>query len=135
MLTVVPAPTAEQPTPVLRDAQAIRFGQFSDLDALRLAKGDVTLYRSADGSLLLRFDNFAGTNAPDLGVYLSGNEAPKLATDLDVTGASRFPVGPLKGSKGNQQFNIPKDLQLARYKSVVIYSDSLQLVYAYATFK
>src|SRR5258708_21063116 len=47
MLTVVPAPTAEQPTPVLHDARPIRTGQFRDLDAVRQAKGDITMYRSA----------------------------------------------------------------------------------------
>jgi hypothetical protein len=135
MLTEVPAPTAEQPTPVLPDAQTIRTASFADLDAVRLAKGDVALYRSADGSLLLRFDNFVVTNAPGLEVYLSGNEAPKTGIELDIVGASRFPVGPLKGTRGNQQFSIPKDLQLARYKSVVIYSEPLQLVYGYATFR
>src|SRR5579885_2944979 len=59
MLTVVPAPTSLQPTPNLPDAQPIAKGKFDPpLDALRQSTGKVTLYRSADGSLLLRFDDF-----------------------------------------------------------------------------
>src|SRR5258707_14629284 len=34
MLTVVPAPTNEQPTPVLPDAQVILSGDFTELDAV-----------------------------------------------------------------------------------------------------
>ena len=135
MLTVVPAPTDEQATPVLPSAQVLRTGDFSDLDALRTASGKITLYRSADQSLLLRFDDFQVTNAPQLTVYLSASPQPQVSADLDGAGFSRFPVGALKGSKGNQQFTIPKELNLSRYKSVVIYSDALQLIYAYATFQ
>ncbi|MEP7288784.1 MAG: DM13 domain-containing protein [Chloroflexota bacterium] len=135
ILTVVPAPTSEQPTPVLPDAQVIRVGDFLNLDALRTAKGTVTLYRSADSSLLLRFDDFVAVNGPNLQVYLAGSTDPKVPADLDAGGVSRFPVGPLKGSQGNQQYSIPKELPIARYKSVVIYSDTLKLIYTYATFR
>ena len=135
MLTSVPAPTAEQATPSLPDAQSVRSGSFVGLDAVRVASGDVTLYRSTDGSLLLRFDKFSVTNGPQLRVYLSASDAPKVAADMDVGGFSKFPVAFLKGTKGNQQYTtIPKELNVARYKSVVIYSDALNLVYAYATF-
>ena len=135
MLTVVPAPTNEQPTPVLTDAQAIRTAQFANLDDLRQAAGNVVLYRSADGTLLLRLDDFSVTNAPQLTVYLTGSTQPLVPADLDGNGVSRFPVGLVKGTKGNQQFNIPKELNLAKYKSVVIFSDALQLIYAFAVFK
>src|ERR1700730_16715071 len=51
MLTVVPAPTNEQPTPVLPDAQVILSGDFIQIDAVHAAQGKVTLYRRADSSL------------------------------------------------------------------------------------
>ncbi len=132
MLTAVPAPTNEQPTPVLPDAQVIRSGEFTQLDALRTAQGTVTLYRSADGSLLLRFDDFTVTNGPDLTVYLCGLPAPKTKDDLGGGGVPEFKVGPLKGSVGNQQYAIPKELPIARYKSAVIYSESLAVIYSTA---
>src|SRR5262249_32024572 len=61
MQTIVPAPTAEQPTPVLPEASSVRSAEFSSLDAVRQSAGTATLYRSAGGSLLLRFDNFSVT--------------------------------------------------------------------------
>lgn len=133
MLTVVPAPTNEQPTPVLRDAQVILSGSFVDMDGWRQGKGSVKMYRSADGALLLRFDDFTATNGPDLEVLLCANPEPKLPTELDIEGASRFPVGPLKGTQGNQQFPIPRQLDLLKYKSVVLYSEQLKSIYSYAT--
>ncbi len=141
MLTVVPAPTAQQPTPVLPDAQVIAKGKFDPpLDAVRQARGKVTLYRSADGSLLLRFDDFDVTNAPQMVVYLVAAATPP--TDLKTaikkedfdTDVSHFEVGPLLGSHGNQQFDLPRELPITRYQSVVIYSESLRIVYAFATF-
>ncbi len=132
MLTAVPAPTNEQPTPVLPDAQIIASATFSELDAIHTAKGSVSLYRSANGDLLLRFDDFAVTNGPELKVYLCGVSEPKTSADLNSGGVSEYPVAPLKGSVGNQQYVIPRELSITRYKSVVIYSESLQTIYSYA---
>jgi hypothetical protein len=132
MLTMVPAPTEEQPTPALPDAQVIRTGQFIELDAVHQAKGKVSLYRSANGKLLLRFDDFGVTNGPGLHVYLSAATAPKTMDEINSGAASYFEVGPLKGSVGNQQYEVPEELRIANYRSVVIYSESLETVYSTA---
>jgi hypothetical protein len=134
MLTkVVPAPTSEQPTPVLPNAQIIRSGDFTEIDAVRTGKGSVKLYRSADGSLMLRLDDFSVTNGPDLAVYLSSAVAPKTRDELSSGGMPEFRVGPLKGNQGNQQYNIPKELKVANYRSVVIFSDALRVIYSSAS--
>jgi hypothetical protein len=90
------------------------------------------LFRSADDSLLLRFDNFNCINGPNLQVYLVANPAPLSVLDLDTANVSHFPVGPLKGNVGNQQYQIPKELSIQRYQSVVIFSETLNLIYAVA---
>lgn len=131
-LTAVPAPTADQPAPNLSDAQAFRRGQFKDLDALRTAKGTVTLYREASGRLLMRFEDFQVSHGLDVQVLLSANETPRLGADLSVPGVSAFIVGPLKGNVGNQNYEIPSELKLERYRSVVLYSEALTLIYAVA---
>jgi len=133
MQTIVPAPTAEQPTPALPDASAIRSAQFSSLDAVRQSAGTITLYRSADGSLLLRFDDFSVTNAPGLALYLVANPTPQTVDDLDSPNVPHFDVGALKGTLGNQQYVIPKQLPIQNYKSIVVFSEGLQLIYASAT--
>src|SRR5258708_19418715 len=96
MLTAIPAPTAEQPTPSLPDAVPVRSGEFVSLDAVRQATGTVTLYRSADGSLLLRFDNFLVTNGPQMAVYLVGTAAPLPKNHLHLPTVPHFATHPPK---------------------------------------
>ncbi len=130
LLTPAPVPTNQQP-PTPGNAEVLRTGTFAQLDALHRAEGDVTLFRLAGGNIVLRFENFKGTNAPDLAVYLSVMEAPRTKQDLSAEGPE-FRVGSLLGNSGNQQFNIPQQLRLDRYRSVVLYSEGLEAVYSTA---
>lgn len=132
LLVTVQAPTPTgAPTALAQDA--ILTGKFTEIDAVHKATGRVSLYRLIDQSIILRLeDNFSVTNAPTLTMYLSGNEKPATIADLQVQGASKFVVGELLGSSGDQQFTIPRQLPLEKYKSVVIVSESLDRVYSYA---
>ncbi len=132
MLTVVPAPTSDVPTPDSVQAQPIKSGDFLTIDPIHTASGHVTLYRLTDNSLLLRFDDFSVTNGPSLNVYLCAAESPLTAADL-ATGKLQLLVAPLKGSTGAQNYTrIPPELDLSRYKSVVIFSETLQAIYSSA---
>jgi hypothetical protein len=130
LLVTVPAPTGVPTAPAL---DAILVGRFGEIDAVHKATGRVLLYRLTDQSIILRLeDTFSVTNAPDLAVYLSGNEAPATVADLQTQVASPFKVGTLLGSSGDQQFSIPSQLRLDRYRSVVIVSEALNRIYAFA---
>jgi hypothetical protein len=129
--TIVPAPTSDYPTPDNASLQAVKIGQFVEIDAVHTATGRATIYRRSDNSLTLRFDDFAVTNGPGLVVILSTNSAPKTAAEVEA--GPFFRVGDLKGSKGNQNYDIPAELKLERYKSVVIFSEPLKTVYSFAT--
>jgi len=134
-LTVVPVPTAATQTPFPADAQIVMRAEFTAIDAVHNAEGRVRIYRQPDkGSLFMTFDNFKVTNAPGLQVYLSSNEAPKKPEELD--GAERYFVvsNTLMGTTGAQQFRLPSGLLVDRYRSVVLFSEPLQMVYGYATF-
>jgi hypothetical protein len=134
MLTPVPVPTQEQPGSIPRGAQVIVTTDFKKLDALRVAEGKVTMYRLIDDSILMRFSPFKVTNGPQLAVYLSASEDPRTVNDLGSI-VPEFLVGPLKGNTGDQDYIIPKELPLARYNSVVIFSEGLQMVYSSAPLK
>jgi hypothetical protein len=41
-------------------------------------------------------------------------------------------LGQLAGNTGNQHYEIPADTDLAQYRSVVIYSATLNMIYSYA---
>lgn len=132
MLTPVPVPTQDQPPSAPLNVDASLSGTFVVLDAVHGGEGEVNLFRLVDGTAILRFeDSFKVTNAPGLAVYLSGAEAPITRSDMG-SGAPEFLVGNLKGSFGSQQFNVPKELDLTRYKSVVLYSEIMGRIYSSA---
>lgn len=132
-LTVVPVPTVATQTPIPADAQVVLRGDFTQIDAVHKAEGRARVYRLPDGGLFITFDDFKVTNAPGLQVYLSSNDAPKKMDELD--GVARFFVVAtnLTGTAGSQQFRLPNQLQIERYRSVVLVSEPLQTVYSYAT--
>lgn len=84
--------------------------------------GTVRILELADGSRVLRLENFDTSNGPDLEVWLSDAaviEGPAgwfLADDGDYVS-----LGKLKGNKGDQNYVIPPELDLSRFSSVSIW--------------
>ncbi|GAB4203199.1 MAG: hypothetical protein OHK0022_27110 [Roseiflexaceae bacterium] len=119
-----PTPEATQaavPTPEARtEPVALRAGSFGSMnDGVHEGEGRATLYQLPDGARLLRLEDFKVTNGPDLRIYLSSDPSPRDADAL--TGGDSVEIAQLKGNIGNQNYNIPADLDLARFQSVVIY--------------
>jgi hypothetical protein len=138
MLTPQPAPTDTAPTPDLTDASAILSGDFVALDGLRIAKGKVTIYRTntggADGLLFMRFEGFSITPAPTLKLYLCDNSTPTILKGDKADCNLVYPLkDALKGTSGDQLYQIPAETPLKNYKSVVIYSEDLDTIYTYAS--
>lgn len=135
MLTVVPVPTESYPPPIPADAQIILEGEFAPVNVVQSATGKVLIYRLTDDSVLMRFENLQVMNAPGLVVFLSSNEAPTSVDELPGAAASEWLAGGLEGTQGDFQFEIPRELSLSPYRSVVIISDPLRLIYSVATLK
>jgi hypothetical protein len=82
-------------------------------------KGLAAIYALADGQRTLRLTEFATSNGPDVHVYLTaaevekGNDAIKTAGFVDL--------GSMKGNKGDQNYDIPADIDLSKYKNVTIW--------------
>lgn len=91
-------------------------GTFSSLE--HETTGTVKILRLADGRRLLRFEELETSNGPDLRVYLS--EIP-ASQDWDGYGERFVDLGALKGNVGSQNYAIPDDADLSRYKSAVIW--------------
>ena len=83
------------------------------------AKGDAEILELPDGKKILRFTNFEVSNGPDVVVYLS---SVNDANDNDSVKNSDFILlGQLKGNIGDQNYEIPGDLDLSNYNSAVIW--------------
>ena len=82
-------------------------------------KGRATVFQLADGKKTLRLTNFETSNGPDVHVYLV---AATDAKDNDsVTKAGFVDLGTLKGNIGDQNYELPANADLAKYRSVTIW--------------
>jgi hypothetical protein len=91
--------------------------------------GTSTIFRLEDSKLLLRIEDFTATNGPDLFVVLSSSVNP----DQDgVKNSTYIQLEALKGNIGNQNYELPADIELSQYKSVVIWCRTFNVVFGYA---
>ena len=81
-------------------------------------RGAAAVYELSDGRRVLRLERFATTNGPDLRVYLSAATSGDSDDDIAET---LLDLGPLKGNRGNQNYEIPAGTELADYGSAVIW--------------
>jgi hypothetical protein len=109
---------------------ALLTGVFRDGDSFHRGSGTATIYRLADGSHVLRLDEFEVTNGPDLHVYLSAHRDPE--DPRQATGDGYLDLGQLKGNVGAQNYVIPEGVDLAQFNSVVIYCQPFHVVFSVA---
>jgi hypothetical protein len=81
--------------------------------------GTATLYRRADGTRVLRFTNFSTSNGPDVRIYLVA--AADAQDNATVTNAGFIELGAMKGNQGDQNYEVPESVDLAKYRAVTIW--------------
>ena len=104
-------------------------GTFVGADDFHEGEGTAVIFQQGD-QRVLRFEDFRVTNGPDLHVILSKNPNP---TDRDDIGDDYIDLGSLKGNVGNQNYDIPADVDLSAYQSVVIYCVPFHVLFSSAT--
>lgn len=81
--------------------------------------GLATIYRLPDGRRVLRLSEFATSNGPDVRVYLVA--AGDVQSEDAAKQAGFVDLGALKGNIGDQNYDVPADLDLSRYRAVSIW--------------
>jgi hypothetical protein len=113
-----PGPGSDLPSdPPLSGPVALLSGEFGSRSRYTVT-GTATVFQLEDGTRLLRLEDFASTNGPDLYVYLT------VANAVDDDGALNMDfvdLGLLAGNIGNQNYVIPDDVDLSLYDTVVIW--------------
>ena len=105
------------PTASAAASSKLASGQFHS--GAHETKGTATVFQLADGKKTLRLTDFATSNGPDVHVYLV---ATGDAKDNDtVTKADSIDIGALKGNIGDQNYELPANADLAKYRSVTIW--------------
>jgi hypothetical protein len=106
------APTSIEPV-------ALTAGSFEGFDAVHQGAGSATVY-DVGGSTVIRFEDFEVTNGPDLRV------------NLVLSDGSMIDVGALKGNVGDQNYDIPADVDLGSVERVLVYCRAFSVPFAEA---
>ncbi len=117
--------------PVGDEPFIIQAGDFTVIDAMHHAEGTASIYQIGDTRRVLRLDPFTVTSGPDLHVLLSRHNSPR--TSAEALLPTYIDLGLLKNITGAQNYEIPNEIDLGKYKSVVIYSVSFNFIYSTAT--
>ena len=111
-------------------AGAVEFisGSFSGADEFHEGSGSATIYELDSGQQVLRLEEFMVINGPDLRVYLVPDPNPDDRDDV----VGYLDLGSLKGNIGNQNYEIPVNVDVTEYGSVVIYCAPFHVIFATA---
>ena len=114
-----------------QDAKVLAKGEFHNAE--KAGKGTATVYRLADGKRVLRLSDFATDNGPDLHVRLiAADDAKDTAS---VAKADHVEVAKLKGNKGAQNYDLPANVDLGKYRVVSIWCNRFSVKFAAAPLK
>lgn len=123
-------PAAEEPEeeaqPAERTGRLVSQGELMGADEFHTGSGDVLLVISPDGDVILRFQDYAVRNGPDLHVYLT----PDPGGDVHVDGA--ISLGPVKATQGSVNYDVPADVDPDSFRAAVIYCVPFRVVFATA---
>jgi len=92
--------------------------------------GTATIQDVGGGRRVLRLTEFTTSNGPDVRVYLVA--APDAADNQTVTQAGFVELGKLKGNEGDQNYDVPDDLDLSHYRAVTIWCRRFSVNFATA---
>ena len=106
----------ERPQTAPDDPVDLAGGTFGSLGRYTTS-GQLRIVELPDGTRIVRFEDFATDNGPDLLVYLSTGEADGSTGFTD----DFVDLGVLHGNIGDQNYEVPDDVDLDRYTSAVIY--------------
>jgi hypothetical protein len=101
----------------------LRTGTFVGVgDGIHNAEGLAKVVQLQDGNNILRLENLHVTNGPDLYVYLATD---KSASDF-------VSLGKLKANNGNQNYEIPSEIDLTKYGTALIWCRPFSVLFGIA---
>ncbi len=128
--TVAPAPPVTEPV-ATTVAGPITLAQGSFISREHPTRGTASIL-DVSGQQFVRFEDFSTSNGPKLVVYLTTAppDAPDAAFDDDIVD-----LGDLQGNIGNQNYEIPAGVDLARYRTVVVWCARFHVAFGAAALR
>ena len=122
-----PADATSTPSASSAEGVLVASGELMGVDSFHTGSGRVLLVEGPDVGVL-RFEQYAVRNGPDLHVYLT----PDAEGDVHVDGA--VDLGKIKATQGDVNYELPSGLDLASFRAAVIYCQPFRVTFAVATF-
>lgn len=85
------------------------------------ASGSVRVFDTVDGQVI-RFEDFETINGPQLHLYLS----------KDIAGTDFIDLGPIRGTVGNINYEVPEGVDLSEYKYIMHWCVPFAVLFNYA---
>jgi hypothetical protein len=127
---------AEEPMPEVVDAAeeagaVVTLIEGSFVDRSHPGSGLAKVLNDGTDQRFLRFEDFETDNGPDLFVYLTRADA---AADADAFGVDGdfVDLGRLKGNVGEQNYEIPIDVDLSQFDTVVVWCKRFSVAFTAA---
>jgi electron transfer DM13 len=115
--TLPSAAQAATAVPVPDDTIPLLAGNFHN--GAHETRGTATILQLRGGKRVLRLTNFETSNGPDVRILLI--TATDASDNDTVKNSMPREIAPLKGNIGAQNYDIPDDVDLSRYKAVTIW--------------
>lgn len=128
--TAVVSPAVTR-SPMAAADSVLRSGTFKSV--AHDTKGMAAIHELDGGKRILRLSDFETSNGPDLRVFLvAANDAADSDT---VKNAGYIELGALKGNIGDQNYDVPKSVDLAKYKAVTIWCNRFSVNFGTAALR
>jgi hypothetical protein len=114
-------------------AQSVEAGTFHG--KVHKTSGRATIYKQADGRLVLRLTNFKTSNGPDVHVVLIAAKDADDDANFLKNSTEKLELGSLKGNEGDQNYDIPAGTDLDKFQTVSIYCERFNANFGAAPLK
>ena len=119
-----------EPAPAgLASAKVIGTAKVYNVD--REGEGTARIYELPNGTRMIRLEDFFVSINSDLELRLS--ELPNPRTTDDAVKAPWKLVAPLKATVGTMNYEVPRDIDVSKYQSIVIWCEITRNAYAAAS--
>ena len=104
-----------------KDAKALLTGTFHG--KVHSTSGRATVYQTAEGKKILRLTHFKTSNGPDVHVILIAAKDAKDDANFLSGNVEHIEIGKLKGNEGDQNYELPENVDLAKFQTVSVYCE------------
>ena len=113
-----------------KNAKALFTGTFHG--KVHSTSGRATVYQGTDGKKILRLTHFKTSNGPDVHVILVATRDAKDDANSLGSSVERIELGKLKGNEGDQNYELPENIDLGKFQTVSIYCERFNAIFGAA---